>query len=339
MGVSWEESCAYMGISMCDLIADEGREAAYSRYEREGRSAFCPVHFMRHVLKQEEVDVVVTTVHVRMERAAILAARDLGVTSARIDDLLGYSMLGPYGGSVLPRLLPEQEWPDHVVVLNDEVRARIVTEGFPGERVHPLGQPVFADWQNAFNARTVSPALQHWYTAKRPIVVYAATSIPGIFNAQFDKLLRIAEAHPDWGVCIKLHPSMSEQAAVGGRVHIPENVRIVSNEDIVGVVKGADVVIIDNSTVGFLCAFNDVPLIVLDQVRSPYGNPLVTNGAAVGVNDLDELEPALIKLIDSWPASDRQDGQSIFENPPNASERIANWLSRIAANSEGHRPI
>jgi predicted dehydrogenase len=93
--VSRDDSCAYLSLSMLDLIAACGDAEAWRRYEELGRQAFCPTRFLTHVLAQENPGLVVTTCHVRMERAAVLAARQRGCPSLlRLRQLLHDRAIG-----------------------------------------------------------------------------------------------------------------------------------------------------------------------------------------------------------------------------------------------------
>jgi hypothetical protein len=59
--VTWDDSCAYLGLTMLDLIGACGDAEAWRRYEELGRQAFCPTRFPTHVLAQENPGLVVTT--------------------------------------------------------------------------------------------------------------------------------------------------------------------------------------------------------------------------------------------------------------------------------------
>jgi hypothetical protein len=69
-----QETVAYLGLSMADLIADVGPEEAELAYRQFGRQAFLPVRTLDRILRQVAPDLVVCTNSPRAERAAVLAA-------------------------------------------------------------------------------------------------------------------------------------------------------------------------------------------------------------------------------------------------------------------------
>lgn len=325
-GISWEESCAYLGISMIDLQTEIGEAEAQSRYRKDGRSVFCPKSFLSEVLHKECPQLVITTCHVRMERAAVLAARHLGIPIVRIEDLFGYSLLGEYSTESPPRLLPEAEWPDDVIVLNSEVKTRLVEAGFPSERIHPLGQPVLSEWLNAYVYASPSAELEDWRSEGRPVISYATPARRDVLYSYSNALLDVAKRRPEWGICIKLHPSVGLGEFLAYYPKLPRNVRVLSEKDILPVVKASTVVVIFRSTVGLLCLSSGVPLLVVDDTGEPEVMPYVSSGAARGLASLDKLEQTLAEMLADEQPNNHNFVSPLFEIPAGASERIAQWL-------------
>ena len=332
--VPWEESCAYLGVSFADLRAEVGSDEASRRYQRYGRGAFCPTNFLKSLLRDEKPDIVVTTCHVRMERAAVLAAKDLGIISVRIEDLFGYSLLGTYGNGVAPQLISESEWPDEVIVLNDEVRRRVIAAGFPPAKVYSFGQPVFSDLKNEFSRTMSSSALAALRKRFGCVVTYIAPPLRDVLKAQTDSLLKVASRNPNIGFCIKLHPSVPHGEFTAKYSVLPSNVCLLGNEDAIAVVKASDIVLTFNSTVGLFCIFQGIPLLVVDTSNVPDFMPYVSSGAARGIKRLDQLEAAILEMLDDAPPSKPavEFGARLFENPPGASLRISQWLATLVHN-------
>jgi hypothetical protein len=131
---SREESVAYLGLSYAELEADVGVQAAADRYRQYGRQAFLPVRVLERALHRWQPACVLTTNSPRAERAALLAARRLGVPSVCLLDLFG---------------VWEREWlvrPDYadaLCVLNPQVASSLIAAGRPAGDVHVTGNPAF----------------------------------------------------------------------------------------------------------------------------------------------------------------------------------------------------
>lgn len=322
--VSWEETCAYLGVSMCDLEAEEGLDQAQKSYEDMGRKAFCPVRFMKRVLERERPDIVVTTCHVRMERAAVIAARNLGIRSVLIEDLLGYSLLGVYPYGKMGNLIPACEQPDMVVVMNVAVKEIIVRNGFPARRVTPLGQPVFSEWKAQYLSATPTDIFKGVAEAK-PVVCYMTTPREDIIQSQSEKWIALACRRPDINFVIKLHPSTAEKVYRKQYGPFPENLRVLSEDLALNVVKASDLVVLFRSTVGVLCRMTSTPMIVWDTTREDEVLPYVTSGAAEIAYDDTDLEPLIDRMLKAT-SSGRPPPHSLFDISDDAARQIASWL-------------
>lgn len=129
-----QETAAYLGLSMADLIADAGPEEAERAYRQVGRQAFLPVPTLRRILRQVAPDLVVCTNSPRAERAAVLAARELGIPSICMVDLFALDEVKWIGAP---------DYADQVCVLNESVRAFLVAAGRAPGQVVVTGNPAF----------------------------------------------------------------------------------------------------------------------------------------------------------------------------------------------------
>ncbi|WP_281966976.1 hypothetical protein [Roseovarius nanhaiticus] len=323
--VSWEETCAYLGVSFCDLERDYGQAGAQRLFEAEGRKAFCPVHFMMEVLKRERPDIVVTTCHVRMERATTIAAQKLGIRSVLIEDLLGYSLLGPYSYGAPGRLIDRAEWPDMAVVMNCAVKAILTENGFPPERVVPLGQPVFSDWKRDYAQADPCDPFERT-RGDRPLISYMTTPQDEILRPQSDFLIAMARRRRDLDFIVKLHPSTSEANYRQAFGPFPDNLRVLSKEPTLNVVKASDLVILYRSTVGILCLLSATPMIVWDTTGAPELLPYASSGAAEWAKSDEALEPLMDRMLAERSARRSPQSHPLFDAPAEASEAIAAWL-------------
>ena len=335
--VPWDETCAYLGVSFCDLARDKGMGPAQALYAERGRKAFCPVHFMTEVLRREQPDIVVTTCHVRMERAATIAARRLGIRTVLIEDLLGYSLLGPYAHGAQGRLIDAAEWPDMAVVMNGAVKEILADNGFPQARINPLGQPVFSDWKRDFaDAAPCDPFTVS--RGRRPLVTYMTTPQPEILHPQSRFLIALARHRTDIDFVIKLHPSTAEAGYRDAFGPFPENLRVLSQEPALNVVKASDLVMLYRSTVGVLCLLSATPMIVWDTTGTPEVLPYASSGAAELAASDDALEPLMDRMLSERGGRRAAAPHPLFDAADDASGDIAAWLAAGAPLASEDRP-
>jgi hypothetical protein len=333
-GVPESESRAYLGVSMLDLIEEKGRPAAEELYAQEGRRAFCPTRFMARVIEIERPDVVVATCSVRMELAALIEARRSGRVSVLVEDLFGFSMLGERALLDGQLSLRPEALPDHVVVMNEAVKRRIVAAGFPEHRAHALGQPVFSEWIRAYAVVPVAEQLASACQAGRTVLTYVATPQRDILFEQANVMLDLAERWPQRVVCIKLHPSVGKGEFRSRFPTVPENVVLLKDEDIVTVIKATSVAVVFRSTVGLLCLFSGTPFLILDTTGMPDFMPYASVAGVPKVEDYALLGDEIESLL----AANReriQTRNSLFSVVPDAAENIVSFLIDLASRSSG----
>lgn len=129
-----EETTAYLGLSFADLVAEVGLQEAESRYLEKGRQAFFPTATLSRILKKIRPDVVVATNSPRAERAAIVAAGQLGIPSVCVVDLFAIDEV---------KWIGDADYADRVCVLNESVRQFLIVSGRREEQVVVTGNPGF----------------------------------------------------------------------------------------------------------------------------------------------------------------------------------------------------
>ena len=114
------EAVAYLGLNYKDLVLGNGREKAEILYRQKGRQAFCPVRVMKTFLEREMPDIVIATTSPRSEKAAILAAGQLGVRCVCLVDLFAKQEVQWVG---------QPGYANKVCVLNENVRDFLLKVG------------------------------------------------------------------------------------------------------------------------------------------------------------------------------------------------------------------
>lgn len=325
-GVSFEESCAYLGVSMTDLIAELGEAGAREAYQRDGRRAFRPDRFLQHVIETERPDTVVVTCMVRMERAAMRAARRLGIPGLLLEDHYGYGMLGERPLDVNRTEIETEDRPAHVGVLNGFVRDRMLAAGLPPETVTVTGQPVFAHWRQQFAEAEPLDLPDD----PRPLITYMTPGHRGFLAIQAPIIGALAKRNAErWRVAVKLHPSVGLDEFRREYPEVARHVALMRDEDIVSVVKGTDVVIVFRSTVGLLGIFNGVPLVVWDASGEENILPYDRSPRVKVVEEDAALEDAISAQLSIGANVGAED--DVFDCPPDAVDRIVALLARLTS--------
>ena len=269
-----EESIAYLGLSYAELEADVGPQVAKAQYAQYGRQSFLPVRVLERAIRRWQPACVLTTNSPRAERAALLAARRLGVPSLCLVDLFG---------------LWERDWlvrPDYadaLCVLNPQVSADLAAAGRPASHIHVTGNPAFDHIHNsAVIAQGQALRLDVGWIAQR-VLLYASSpeprGVPGITGRGDpawprhveERLIDAVHADPSLALWVRRHPSEAAADAIRGASHP----RIRVSEGLLHpYLHACDEVVVTVSTVGVEanlagCDVTQVRGSILDSL-SPY---------------------------------------------------------------------
>lgn len=138
------ESKLYYGYSFKELIEKYGIEKSIRGYKEFERRIFLPINFMNKVLKYEKPDLVITTNAPRMEKAALIASRELGIKSISIEDLFGVEQeINEKIEEFFQNNNYRDKYGDYVCVLSEEVKKFL--EEKTNSKVIVTGNPNFDD--------------------------------------------------------------------------------------------------------------------------------------------------------------------------------------------------
>lgn len=129
-GMTIEDSEFYLGFSFNDLVNENGLEHATDLYNRKKRHSFLPTRSIKKIIQYESPDLVITTTSPKCEYAALLASKELNITTLQLIDL--------FGDDNYP--LPSA---DHIVVMNDYVKSKLQKILDKRIKIHSFGQPIF----------------------------------------------------------------------------------------------------------------------------------------------------------------------------------------------------
>ncbi len=247
-----EESIAYLGINMAELIANYGEDRAALEFRTRGRQAFLPVDFMRRILRVVRPDRLLVTNSPRSERAATIAAQSIGIPVA-----------------VVLNLPPDElkiDWlktPGHgnrLCAPSEGARDDLIRAGRRPEEVVTTGNPAFDELalQNAAELRN-RWRIRHRIGPDQKAILFA--SQPDA-NPQFGlEISRGLEAALDPCEVLVVRPHPNEMFDVA---ELSSSTRISSREDpLKEALFGCDSCVVVCSTVGLQAALIGRPVVVL----------------------------------------------------------------------------
>ena len=329
-----DESVAYLGLSYTDMEDRLGAVQAAELYRQYGRQAFLPLSVLQRVIRRCQAALVVTTNSPRAERAAIEAARSLGVPSVCLVDLLG----------IWERdLLGRPDYADAVCVLNEGVRDSLLAAGRPAGDVHVTGNPAFdtlrdpeimalgARYRDALDWTDLHVLL--YASSPEPIRVQGVAGVgdPAFPRQVEDVLVQSVRDNPALALWVRRHPSEARASYIAraGHARIRES---TPDLPLHAFIHASDEVVVTVSTVGVEAslagkAVTQVTGSILDHL-SPY----LEMGLASRALDLAQLaqsyrtgKPAGLVPAASKPASSGHD----------ATEQVVRVLLAVQGQGDG----
>lgn len=285
IGIRLDESTAYLGASMSELVEDAGEDAALERYRQLGLNALRPVRLMQRILQSEQIEGVIATDSPRAERAALNAAHALGIPSVCV--VSNFPHIGMH-------YLHRADNGDIQCVLNERIRSQLIDAGRTPDSVVVTGNPAFDALiapdgaQRRQALRTEAGLLPDDWTvlwAEQPEP--ADPALPLRMRAHLARVCRAC----GWRLIVRLHPS--SQSSAGDQM--PEGaLASPRSESARDVILKSDVVVTFTSTIAFEALVLDRPVLVV--AVSQYSG-FVEFGEQDGVrlaHSFDAVEPALL---------------------------------------------
>jgi hypothetical protein len=316
-----EETVAYMGQNFAELADSLGQDEAFSLYRKDGRQIFLPIKAMTTIIQTISPDLVVTTNSPRSEKAAVLAAVNLGIRSLAIVDMFGIRCL-PW--------FKDPDFADCVCVLSENVKDYLVASGIAPSKVVVTGNPMFDILVNSYveeksrikKVRSKRPLTVLWATQSEPLQGgdLGKPGDPELPLRVEKKILEIFERHPDWCLIVRNHPREAQR-------DYPSFVEISSQADPVEMLlEKVDLVVTLTSTVGFQGLLLGTGLITIDLSVYTETMPYSVMGLSHGITDLEELEAVIAQVLGGC--------RSEFESPTayavsNAAENVHDEILKL----------
>ena len=291
-----EETAAYLGLSYQELALKVGHVEAERRYQQEGRQAFLPVATLQRILKQLAPALVVATNSPRAERAAIMAARSLGLPSVCLVDLFCLDEV---------KWIGEPDYADKVCVLNESVKHFLLSAGRTDRQVVVTGNPAFDDLANPVHVSAGASLRRDRNWGGKHVLLWPTQVEPAFhpFNGTSgdmdlpERALQVVTSwvmsRDDCVLCIRPRAGIAP-------LLLPDDQRIVITGQDVGLaalLQAVDLVITLNSTVGVQGHLAGTRLIQILGSVFDHAMPLKRYGIADEAVALDDLAAALERCI------------------------------------------
>ena len=316
------ESAAYMGLSFAELEAEVGNDEAQRRYADLARQAFLPMVTLRRILQRVQPDLLVVTNSPRAERAAVIAAGQLGIPAVCMVDLFAVDEV---------RWIGAADYAQRVCVLNEGVRDFLVAAGRRPEQVVVTGNPAFDALHDPANVRQGLELRQRrgwegkrvvlWPSQTEPAIhpFDGSPGDPGFPDRVLQQLAAWVAQNGDAVLCVRPRAGEPAPSVIAG-----ERV-IVTGQDwpLPALLHAVDTVVTLTSTVGLeghLCGARLVQ--VLGSVFES-SMPLARFGVADAAVTLQGLPPAL----DHWSRQPRRPvGEAASAATPRVLEVLGEFL-------------
>lgn len=327
-GISVDESIAYLGLSYQDIVERVGSEGAADLYKTHGRHAFLQLGPMRRAIEKWNPDVVVTTNSPKSERAALVVARELGIPTVAMEDLLGIrqALIRDF----VPKFRADRLCVGSTIAIDNLAR----DEGAPRESCRLTGNPQFDRLAGVAARRDEARRRLGIAPAQRYAVLYTQTAPDRVL---LRTVLDTAVSARNARIAVRRHPNHRALAAAEFRAALPANVDLVDDADLDDLLAAADVAVSISSTVALeaLLVGNVVvqlgpslPLSRPSQERLA-DLPLHTYGVTVLADDAATLRDAIESSATGQASRER--AAKLFVAPGTAARAVADQIVEVGA--------
>lgn len=295
--VSEVESRAYLGSNYFELEERFGPDGARERYGVAGRHAFFPVNFMKRLLGHLQPDLVVATNSPRSERAAIVAAGELGISAICLVDLFALQE-GAWIG--------QPGYANKICVLSEKVKKMFVGLGRKPSEIVVTGNPAFDALSSAVHRHSGERIRDaRGWNHEVKVVLYASqvepekhpfaerkgdTDLPRKIERY---LIDMKKKYQHMHLVLRPHPS--EQVEYGT---LPDGVSVSpATEPLAPLLHAIDAAVVTASTVGLEAAIVGKPVVSVDMSVFTSDAPYSQMGISFGVDSIEGIEGVLLTAL------------------------------------------
>lgn len=318
-GISYDECVLYLGFGYLDMLGElQSKAAAKKCFQEKGRKAFCPKRTMKTILEYVKPDVLICTASVRYEKAAGIAANELGIKLIHIHDLVEVKPL-PYDA--------------YLCLMNDYAKKHAVESGvISPDKVYVTGQPCF-EYDLMPDVAEEENTRRRLNTSKyEKVIIYLEQPFNKDIETIENFLRGQAERNRNNLYIAKLHPNQDFSEGT----YVDENFIKVRKWDLKSLLRVSDIAITCDSTSGLEAVLLGKPLILVgiqNEIRADFSQ----YGIAIKTDSIEGLEKAL-KSIDSFDVKSKMEAaRAQFKNKENASQNIVDTILKIVKKQTGDK--
>lgn len=307
--VGWNDSLAYIGSGLLDLIETQGETKALNQYATVGRKAFDQSITANEILRITECDVLVTTSSPRMERALVRAATTQNRQSIVVVDLFA---------SIEKAWLTNPTFANCICVFHEMVKQILVEGGRPSRDIVVTGNP-------AFDSILDIPIKQFAHDKPHILFLSVPDSLKGdeYESVDSERVARILEEGASKGhftVEIRFHPNEREARREQVRGDLLDR---STSHSLESTLADADMAVTECSTAGIQAQLLGLPLVKLGWSARSSLVPLEKLGPTWVAQSEGQLL-AQIELAMAAGRFPRNDGLGM------AASSVVNQIERIA---------
>ena len=299
-----DETYLYHGYALYELEKKYSKEKIEEGFRELGRTIFLPIQFMERVLKSENPSLVITTNSPRYEKATLIAAKNLDITSLSIEDLFGKddSEVTVALEKFFNDQLYQKVYGDYVCVLSEIAKKNLNYKKI--SKVFITGNPSFDKTIEFFRENSKKEK-----TKKENITICYLTQKHPENILIMKKLIEIIEKK-DFNLIVKIHPNEKIEDYLK-EIDQKENKKVeIKNSNLYENISNSDIVITIFSTAALEAAILDKPIVAKKNISVPFQDL----GIGLEYENISEIEELINKILNNK--------ENINENLKGAREKF-----------------
>lgn len=312
--IDYKDTIAYYGIGMYDLAKEYGEKKAYEIFKDKGRKAFLPVIYFEKLMKELNIELLLTTSSPRFEEAALIAASNLSINSIRVEQLFAQG-----NTPILENV--------RYCVLNTFVKKILVEKGIKNDNIEITGQPAF---DNLSVNKDIACKLKSQLSTNKKNILWIS---PGNKDSRdiLKTLINIEKKRNDINLIIKLHPNESGNEKIE-LLKDSNSKALIMKDNLYELIYISDIVIVEVSAVGLQTILLDKNLITINFTGKEDKVPYAKSGAAIGVYNISNLESAIESaLYDDITNKELKIAREKYEKNGDSAKNIYRLINKLLA--------